>query len=414
MVLPSDGDSRRDMRKSNKLTRLAERLRRIDGLVGTQYWRERVLNRMLTVGFWVCIPVCVVSIIVSVLAGEYILVGAIVLGFLDLTWLVTHKRYPFSARAVAFLAAMFLAAAVLVLRLGPVAAGDVWLFAYLVFGSILFGTHRWPLLIIPVLALMVATGFLVHRALLPWETDLLSFTVVSVNFLAISMAVAVTIAVLTTGLRMAVYRESRLVSRLKRKTEELGASLDHLERKNTENAVLMREVQHRVNNNLQIMVGTLALDGGCRDDVATVKAARARIGIMARIQNLLLDPRFATAVSVKSILEETAADLLDLHDSFREVIVRGDDLYVGADSALLVALAANEILMELLDTDHHVGLTLDLKADGRIEIGLADRRVATLPEPGPTAHALAEQVGGSVAVHGSGIVLTIGRNVVVG
>ena len=402
------------MRKRNRLKRLADRFRRIDGVVGTQYWRQRVLDRILTVGFWVSIPICAVSVLASILAGEFVLVAIIVLGFLDLLWLVSHPYYSFTTRAVVFLAAVFVAAATLVLRLGPVAAGDVWLFAYLVFGSILFGVHRWPWLLAPVLVLMVATGFLVHYALLPWETTVVSFVTVSVNFLGISAAVAVTISILTTGLRLALYREGRLVSRLKRKTEELKTSLDSLKRSTNKNAVLMREVQHRVNNNLQIMAGTLALDRGCRDDASTVLAARARIGVMAKVQRLLLDPESAAAVSLKAVLRETAEDLLDLHETFREVDIRGPDSYVGTDVALLAALAANEILMDFLDADEKSALVFDLTSDGGIAIGLEGSRTCGLPEPSPAAHALAEQGGGSITKNEHAVILTIGQGLLSG
>lgn len=130
-------------------------------------------------------------------------------------------------------------------------------------------------------------------------------------------------------------------------TKELQSEQDMLQQIE-ENSVLLREVHHRVKNNLQIISSLLSLQ---IDAVEDDKHARhlndsiARIRSMAIIHELLYQTKGLNALSIKFYLERLLLDLktmFTVNEDIR-IITEIDDFSISIDRAVPIGLIATEL-----------------------------------------------------------------------
>lgn len=173
--------------------------------------------------------------------------------------------------------------------------------------------------------------------------------------------------------------------------------------------ILLREVQHRVSNNIQMVSALLKLEARSAVDQAARKAlveASARTGLVARIQRSLADAdRQNTAFQdlARSIVDDalTAAARDDV-----VVSISGGDVVLSAEEATPVVLIMLECVNNALEhgfPDRPGRITIDLCDDGAVRtLTIADDGVGVAEDTGaePTSLglriiiALARQLGG--------------------
>lgn len=144
-----------------------------------------------------------------------------------------------------------------------------------------------------------------------------------------TVAVAMTIVLILFGLLYRTYRQ--------------------IDRKNQKIQTLMRELHHRVKNNLQVISSLLGLQSMRLDDKAAQKAVeegRERIRAMSLIHQKLYQDENVTAVNIKDYIENLVDELAQSYgvSDKANISVQVPNIPMEADRALPVGLIINELV----------------------------------------------------------------------
>jgi len=215
-----------------------------------------------------------------------------------------------------------------------------------------------------------------------------------------------------------IHRELQQRTRNERQIQE------DLEEKTT----LLKEIHHRVKNNLQIVSSLLSLQGSAQKDekiTEILNTARNRIMSIATVHEIIYSSRSISRLAAAGFLEPIISNLCMTYDSTdRKIeIVRSMDenIYIDVDQAIPLGLILNELFTNSLK--HGLGAG----ASGRIDVSL--RRNGALIElrvsdsgPGPAksrpaggrgigmdiVRSLIKQIGGEMRIDtGQGAGVTV-------
>jgi PAS domain S-box-containing protein len=144
--------------------------------------------------------------------------------------------------------------------------------------------------------------------------------------------------------------DGRLVAiGIARDVREREASEARLREAVGEKEALLRELHHRVKNNLQIIVSLLSLQAETMSDPSSIEAiaeSKARVASIALVHELLYSDRSVATVDLKSYVGELVKEIGSSRDREGEIKVEvdGRELRYGMDRAVPVGL----ILVELV------------------------------------------------------------------
>ena len=165
-----------------------------------------------------------------------------------------------------------------------------------------------------------------------------------------------------------------------------GQALDRdrrLQETLAQKALLVREVHHRVKNNLQIVVSLLSLQAGRLTDPearAPLEQARTRISALALVHRLLLDMEEQSAVDMRHLMGELAQSLrqaLGARARGIDLSVDIDDIRLPTDTAIPLTLFTVEAVTNAFRhafsgrSGGHVAVTLKA-AGGTAMLSIAD------------------------------------------
>lgn len=182
-----------------------------------------------------------------------------------------------------------------------------------------------------------------------------------------------------------------------------------------EKEVLLREVHHRVKNNLQIVASLLALQSRKTTDAAArdlLADARSRVVSMAGVHERLYRADALASVDgaayVRAVVEEQFA-LFNVSDRIT-LVVDADDAPITPDQAVPLGLVANELVSNALKHAFPTGegrLTVSLRRAGdRLRFAVEDDGPG-LPPGGPSSagslgmllvRSFADRLGGTLTV----------------
>ncbi|MFW6356133.1 MAG: PAS domain S-box protein [Spirochaetota bacterium] len=179
--------------------------------------------------------------------------------------------------------------------------------------------------------------------------------------------VEVTVSVLSYGGREYSFSFAKDITERKRMEAEVQASL-------TQKEALLREVHHRVRNNLAVMSGLVQLQMHqlSREDASrrALSKTRDRISVMAMIHTLLYHDQNLSSINFASVLERIVRELQDEYAADKRVQVLFDveDVQLGVGEALPLGLIVNEAvtnsLVHAFGSDGHGHLKLSLHRTG--------------------------------------------------
>ncbi len=161
-----------------------------------------------------------------------------------------------------------------------------------------------------------------------------------------------------------------------------------------EREVLIKEVHHRVKNNMQIIISLLHLQGDKYDnDVSEqiINSTESRINAMLLVHEKLFQNESLSSVSVKSYLEALSDDLkynLDFPDGI-EIILDCDEVEFSIDRLIPIGLIVNETLTNSCKY-------ADFAEEARVMIVLHrqnEKYLLRIKDSGRTAPALYEREG---------------------
>jgi two-component sensor histidine kinase len=122
----------------------------------------------------------------------------------------------------------------------------------------------------------------------------------------------------------------------------------------TEKDVLLREIHHRVKNNLQLVSSLLTLQGQSIDDKMALKAineGKSRVRSMALIHQDLYQNENITSVSAQTYLSKLCNELFQTYNIKEEQIrlkTAIQDVYIDVDTLIPLGLILNELVTNSL------------------------------------------------------------------
>ncbi len=202
----------------------------------------------------------------------------------------------------------------------------------------------------------------------------------------------------------------------KRIEEQIKTSLHEKE-------VLLKEIHHRVKNNLQIISSLLSLQAEYLKDsevLAIFKDSQNRINSMALIHEKLYQSKDLARINFSDYIHDLVASLLYTYDiNISKVVLKieADEILLGIDTAIPCGLIINELVLNALKYafpgtekgEVYVGLrslddckyTLTVQDDGvGLPEGLDFRNTESLGLQ--LVNALVNQLGGTIAVENLG------------
>jgi two-component sensor histidine kinase len=209
-------------------------------------------------------------------------------------------------------------------------------------------------------------------------------------------------------------KEARAVE-LESAGEKAKASLQEKE-------VLLKEIHHRVKNNLQIISSMLSLQARAEPDAASRKAleeCQRRVKVMARIHESLHQSNNVTAVDARDYINAIAADTVDsswINSQKVKTLVEVDKISIDIDTAIVCGQIFSELYSNCIkhafpdECSGNIRVTMKRADKGRMELKVVDNGIglpkdfnlhksATLGMK--LVGALTTQLNGEISIDGS-------------
>jgi len=189
--------------------------------------------------------------------------------------------------------------------------------------------------------------------------------------------------------RAELQRENReyratLEERVHQRTQELEEANERLKASLREKVVLLKEIHHRVKNNLQIVSSLLALQSGTCDDpdvAAMFEISRNRINSMALLHEELYQSNDLARIDLKAYAEKLMLRLQRIFSPDEHVQRKTDipePIFLELDTAIPCGLIINELVTNAFKHAFPQGsrgsITLSLKREGKgmVRLTIAD------------------------------------------
>jgi len=216
------------------------------------------------------------------------------------------------------------------------------------------------------------------------------------------------------------------ITELKQNEENLRKNEERLYASLQEKEVLLREIHHRVKNNLQVISSLLQLQarGGTPEIVNALAESERRVKVMAHLHEKLYQSGDLEQIEIYGFLCSLVDDLKASQSSQQLPITFHHDIEqvaLNLDQAILVGQIFSELLSNAIkhafpdDLTGDIWISLRRTARGKIELSLVDNGVG-LPDDFDTrrvsslgwqlVHALAVKLGASIEIErrqGTGI-----------
>jgi two-component sensor histidine kinase len=177
---------------------------------------------------------------------------------------------------------------------------------------------------------------------------------------------------------------ARVVTKERQAEEQIKRSLQEKE-------VLLREIHHRVKNNLQVVSSLLnmqARNARNKDTIEILSEARDRISTMSLIHSQLYESSDLAEINMKGFVDLLLGQLLQSYpvgDTRSTHVVRVDDYPLPISVAVPVGLIINELLSNALKhafegkDEGTIEVSLTASEDGRINLTVSDDGVGLPP-----------------------------------
>jgi two-component sensor histidine kinase len=187
---------------------------------------------------------------------------------------------------------------------------------------------------------------------------------------------------------------------------EIHASRDRFAALAAEREVLLREVNHRVGNSLQIIASLLHLQASsaAQDDVkAALTNAMGRVAAVAQVHRRLYTSHDLKSVLLNQYLESLLEDLRRSAEGNRmsRLTLRADQIEIDPDRAVAIGIIVNELVMNAVKYAYPEGagpIHVELKADGDdLLLAISDDGVGLNVKADPRSTGLGQRIVSAMA-----------------
>jgi two-component sensor histidine kinase len=187
---------------------------------------------------------------------------------------------------------------------------------------------------------------------------------------------------------------------------EVHASRDRYAALAAERELMLREVNHRVGNSLQIIASLLHLqaNSASRDDVKTALTnAMGRVAAVAQVHRRLYTSHHLNTVMLNQYLESLLEDLRRSAEGNRmsRLTLRCGEIEIDPDRAVAIGIIVNELVMNAVKyayPDASGPIHVELKADGDLcTLAIADNGVGLPDNAEPRGTGMGQRIVSAMA-----------------
>ena len=197
--------------------------------------------------------------------------------------------------------------------------------------------------------------------------------------------------------------EAMRLRRYKEQTEkEVREARDRFEALAAERALLMREVNHRVGNSLQLIASLLTLQSNASksgDVKAALADATGRVLAVAQLHRRLYTSDDVKQVSVDQYLTGLVEDLRRSaeHNQLAQLTITADPVNVHPDRAVAIGVIVNELVTNALKYAYPgskgpIRVALKRSADGNAAVSVEDDGAGYAEVDAPTSTGLGQRI----------------------
>lgn len=338
------------------------------------------------------------SLFADLTRGLYALATVTIVAYAVVIALAVAQRLNHTTRAVVLTLDLLAVSGALLWFLGPIGGAVAWYVATLAFCGLVLGARYivWAFVLAALLwAAIIASS---AAGLTPWSTDVASDAIHGANAVAAALLVAVGTHQLLRSMHRA-YRSQRSLRRtLHRRNRHLDEANNALRRQAQWREHLLRELHHRVKNNLQLLTSLSRLKYGEAPHGSAIDALHRRTHCLARLLDLHYESGIEDDVSLAAILQTVIESLTGEErggDVLIEVAEDALPLTFGIEESTTAALLLCEVLEPWMQELNGSTATLRYRVDRDRACELQLTPVMSA-EANEVAHALAEQLGVSL------------------
>jgi len=288
--------------------------------------RERMLTRLLQIVAVVGIIAYLPSAYLSIKQKIWVVLAIDTGAFLSTIFLALFKRLPFRLRLVSLVFLAYALGVILIIFTGPFGAGHLFIFAFVFLVSLFAGIRE--IILANALAILTHVGFAAASALglVPWTQGPESVVVISANFILVSLILSFCANYLIRGYAKSASEEKKLREALE---------------------MMLREIEHRVKNNLQVIASLVSLRGGPEQDPArALQDIKETISAISVVHQLLYRRKSFYLVELNALLDSLTQRFRNLdHRIDFSLRWNGEKAEIDGDRAISIGLLINEILM---------------------------------------------------------------------
>lgn len=189
-----------------------------------------------------------------------------------------------------------------------------------------------------------------------------------------------------------------------KEAETIREQRDEIQKQNAEKELLLKEIHHRVKNNLQTVSSLLNLQSEHIDDEAAraaVAAGQHRVQSMALIHQKLYQRENLAAIEMKEYLSQLGEGLLEsfgVNDDQVQFKIEMEELELDVDSAIPIGLIVNELLTNSLkyafpdEQKGEIVLLMDVEGEKSLSMTLSDNGIGASEEADPRGTSFGSQL----------------------
>lgn len=333
----------------DETTYLALRLKSMNDALNHE--RDAVLTRLMRmiaiVGSVAYVPGVVAAVVEHLWA-------IVVIDTMAYAAIIVSALFPKTSptfKLVLFVSASLLTGAVVLYFTGPLGAGYIWLIVAVVM-SALFGRARAVVVAISLtMTIMIAWGLSLAFGRDGHGANPKTVIIISGSMLVVCLGLALVIRRLLHSLSAVLLEKSRLVESLAVELGESKATRRRLENTMELKDELLRELQHRVRNNLQVVQSLLSIDSNAEENRA-VMSARRRVRALAASNDIFLSTPEEQAVDAYELVRTVAQLALDGFDDAycRVELCEQNNMNIDQQNASMIAVLLSDLVYALAET----------------------------------------------------------------